>query len=320
MGATWNPCGDSSEATNAANLGDNFTYHQSCRVFEAIIGEDVRMAGPKVTDSRAFWTAFEPYHAITYFAPECEDAFAAIGLRGFWRGYFAGRAAPLGSVGPGVVVASFYGFHPAFVARAVPSVWALATPSAALAARLEGVDKAVTRLLPDLMGGPVFGEGARLLRAALGSAHGEGRPLFSANSDLDWPDEPHLALWHGTTLAREHRGDGHIAAMTARGIDACEAHLLKLAVEGNSLETIRPYRGWLEDDWDSARERLCGRGWLDQTGMLTSEGRHASEDVETVTDRLATEPLASLNAEQRDRLLTLLVTIARRLRESNAIP
>ena len=42
------------------------------------------------------WTLFEPVHAVTYFAPEARSAFEAAGLRGFWRGYFAGRAAPLG--------------------------------------------------------------------------------------------------------------------------------------------------------------------------------------------------------------------------------
>ena len=35
-------------------------------------------------------------------------------------------AAPLGAVGPGVVVATFYGFHPDFVARAIPEVWEIA--------------------------------------------------------------------------------------------------------------------------------------------------------------------------------------------------
>jgi helix-turn-helix protein len=39
------------------------------------------------------WTLFEPVHAVTYFAPEARSAFEQAGLRGFWRGYFAGRAA-----------------------------------------------------------------------------------------------------------------------------------------------------------------------------------------------------------------------------------
>ena len=64
------------------------------------------------------WTLFEPVHAVTYFAPQARSAFEEAGLRGFWRGYFAGRAAPLGPAGAAVVTASFYNFAPAFVARA----------------------------------------------------------------------------------------------------------------------------------------------------------------------------------------------------------
>ena len=85
--------------------------------------------------ARRLWTVSEPLHALTYFAPESHDAFAAAGLRGFWRGYFAGRAAPLGAVGPGVVTATFFGFHPAFVSRAIPSVWSIVSPHDAIAAR-----------------------------------------------------------------------------------------------------------------------------------------------------------------------------------------
>ena len=51
------------------------------------------------TLARAMWTLYEPIHAITYFAAGARAEFEAAGLRGFWRGYFAGRAAPLGLVG-----------------------------------------------------------------------------------------------------------------------------------------------------------------------------------------------------------------------------
>ena len=50
--------------------------------------------------ARSMWTLFEPIHAVTYFAPEARAALEEAGLRGFWRGYFAGRAAPLGPAGP----------------------------------------------------------------------------------------------------------------------------------------------------------------------------------------------------------------------------
>src|SRR5215469_8408109 len=88
--------------------------------------------------ARRMWTLFEPVHVVTYFTPEARAGFEAAGLRGFWRGYFAGRAAPLGRAGPAVVTASFFNFAPAFVARAIPGVWELITPEEALRARLAG--------------------------------------------------------------------------------------------------------------------------------------------------------------------------------------
>ena len=64
------------------------------------------------------WTRYEPIHAVTYFSPDAAEAAAKAGYRGFWMGYFGQRAAPLGAVGPAVVTACFYGFHPDRVARA----------------------------------------------------------------------------------------------------------------------------------------------------------------------------------------------------------
>ena len=93
------------------------------------------------------WTLFEPIHAVTYFTPEGRSAYEQAGLRGFWRGYFAGRAAPLGAAGPAVVAASFFNFAPAFVARAIPGIWELITPEEALRVRLAGATSALGRLL-----------------------------------------------------------------------------------------------------------------------------------------------------------------------------
>jgi hypothetical protein len=62
---------------------------------------------PASAPARRLWQVAEPYHALTYFAPEAHRAYEDAGLRGFWRGYFAGRAAPLGAVGAGVVTATF---------------------------------------------------------------------------------------------------------------------------------------------------------------------------------------------------------------------
>src|SRR6516165_7857000 len=97
--------------------------------------------------ARSMWTLFEPIHAVTYFAPEARSAYEQAGLRGFWRGYFAGRAAPLGAASAPVVTAAFFNFAPAFVARAIPGVWDLITPEEALRVRMAGATEALSRLL-----------------------------------------------------------------------------------------------------------------------------------------------------------------------------
>src|ERR1022692_1609682 len=100
--------------------------------------------------ARRMWTLFEPVHGVTYFAPEARGAFEDAGLRGFWRGYFAGRAAPLGAVTAAPVTASFYNFAPPMVSRALPAVWQLISPQRALDVRRAGAVAALSRVLGDL--------------------------------------------------------------------------------------------------------------------------------------------------------------------------
>src|SRR6202020_3276309 len=121
------------------------------------------------------WTLVEPVHAVTYFAPEARSAFEQAGLRGFWRGYFAGRPAPLGPVNAAVVGASFFNFSPAMAARAIPAVWELIAPAEALRVRQAGAVSALRGLLGGL-GSEVTAAAGPLRRAgfALGVA-GPGR-------------------------------------------------------------------------------------------------------------------------------------------------
>jgi len=272
------------------------------------------------TPARQLWQLAEPYHALTYFAPEAHQAYEDAGLRGFWRGYFAGRAAPLGPVGPGAVTATFYGFHPAFVARALPSIWSVVTPEEAVRARLRGIDGAARRIFVDRSDDPGFAEAVELLRTALEGCSSAGRALFAANLDLGWPTEPHVALWHAATLVREHRGDGHVAALAVGGLDPCEAHVTQVAASGSTRDTIQPYRGWADDDWDAAVERLRARGWLDDAGGLTQDGAAGRARIEDDTDRLAGEVTDRLDHDALDRLLDVLEPIAGRIIERGVMP
>src|SRR5580704_14820021 len=207
--------------------------------------------------ARAMWTLFEPIHAVTYFAPEARGAFEQAGLRGFWRGYFAGRAAPLGPAGAAVVTASFFNFAPAFVARAIPGVWELIRPEDALRTRLAGVDAALRGLLAGREAEVTVA--ADLLWRAVGELDFSGRVLAAANAALPVPDGEASGLarlWQAATLLREHRGDGHFAALVAAGIDGCEAVALRSCMDLRR-ENLQPVRGWTDEAWDNALARLA---------------------------------------------------------------
>jgi hypothetical protein len=273
-----------------------------------------------VSTERALWQVLEPFHTITYFSPEAREATDAVGLHGGWMGYFASRAAPLGAVPAEVVIAVFYNFHPTLVRRAIPDAWRFASPEAILTARLTGVDRALRRLIGDLIDLPLIAEAAELAREAASACELAGRPLFAANAALPWPDVPHLALWTAATRLREHRADGHAVALMAAGIDPCEAHVTIAATGVTTGEQLRRNRWWSEEDWAAAVARLRERGWLDRDGGFTDAGRAARAAVEAETDRLAASPWRALGRERTARLRRIMLQVSTIIVERGGIP
>ncbi|MGY4767673.1 SCO6745 family protein [Kribbella sp. CWNU-51] len=271
-----------------------------------------------MTDSRArrMWKALEPYHAITYFSPETKQATDALGLKGGWMSYFGCRAAPLGPVGPDLVAALFYSFHPAMVARALPDAWDHATPAQLLDARLQAVDAAVRRLFP----GTSFDRAADVARRAAELAPVSGRPMAAANAALEWPDEPHLVLWQATTILRESRGDGHVAALVGAGLSPCQACLTISAAGGPSKEVFQVNRRWSDEDWAAAEDDLRGRGVLDSTGALTDAGRALRQEVEDTTDRLADQGWRALGDDLTAELHDMVHPLSAQLMSAGFIP
>jgi len=260
-------------------------------------------------EARRLWTYIEPIHDVTYFCPQPRAAFEAANLRGFWRGYFAGRAAPLGPVGPGPVIATFFGFAPRMVLRALPDVWSRITPEAALDVRREGARRAIAAVLPpgatdDL--GPVLAQ----VRRATEALDPVGRPLGAANADLPWPDEPLDQLWHAATMLREHRGDGHVAALLTAGLDGCAA-IAWHAARNESRELMQANRGWTDEEWDEALDRLVGWGWLAADHTPTAAGLAARDGVELTTDRLAAAPWRRLGESATADVVRALTPIAK---------
>ncbi|MGW7548980.1 SCO6745 family protein [Streptomyces sp. NPDC054770] len=268
--------------------------------------------------ARTVWQVLEPLHAVTYFAPESREANRAVGLRGFWMGYFAARAAPLGAVTAGVVEAVFFNFHPAMVRRAIPDAWGFATPDAVLRARTEAAAAALRRTAPPAKDAVV--ELVLLLERVVAAADGAGRPLFAANRGLPGPEDRVGALWQAATTLREHRGDGHVAVLTAEGLDGCEAHVLFAACEGLPAGILRENRGWSAQDWQAAADRLAARGLLDSSGRPTAGGRALRSHIEARTDDLAVRPYRDLTRTEAARLLGLLTVLADQVLTSGTIP
>jgi len=262
-----------------------------------------------MTPARQLWSLFEPLHAVTYFAPEGRAAFEAAGLRGFWRGYFASRSAPLGLAPAAVTTALYANFAPHMVERAIPSVWDLASPAEVLDARLEGSVAALSRLFD----GADVGQAATLLQSVAATAPTSGRALGAANAALPWPTEPLAVLWQAATVLRELRGDGHVLAQLSVGLDGLSTMVLRC---GHDLarESLQPNRGWTDDEWEASAADLTDRGLLDTDGRITTDGRDLLDRAEALTDELAQEPWTIAGPDVAARFAELAEPLSRAAR------
>jgi hypothetical protein len=254
----------------------------------------------------------EPLHAMIYFAPEAQEEFAAFGLDNTASGYFPARAAALGPVPWQVVQATFFNFAPFAVEFGMTGAWDRVTPADLIAARYRGADRALRRLCGDLCDDPGLKEAVDLYRAATTDLPREGRPLYAGNAALAWPSEPHLAVWHGQTLAREFRGDGHIAALVAAGISAPQSLVLNGAFAGHGMTGfLKQTRAWTPEQWQAAVAELDARGWVDADGELTDAGRTAREGVEDNTDELSLPMWERIGADGCARLRELVMPLVK---------
>ncbi|MEW2354924.1 hypothetical protein [Spirillospora sp. NPDC029432] len=276
----------------------------------------------EATAGRRCHDAVAPLHSCVYFAPEQQDELAALGLERGPMAYYAGRAAPLGAVDAGTVTATFYNFDHRHVRRYIPAAWRIAAPEAVLAARLRGADRTLRRLLgTEAVASKEMAEAAELALRAAEAGHREARPLYSANADLPVPGEPHLALWHAATLLREHRGDGHLAALAIAGLSGLQALVLHNATgRAPTSAVFMQTRGWSAAQWAAARDRLRERGLLDEAGDLTESGAALRGEAEAFTDHLDAAPYDHLGPAATARLTELAGGFTAALRTAGAFP
>ena len=269
--------------------------------------------------ARRLYELTEPICLVNFSSPEPNDAMAALGMRNYWDGYFAGRAAPLGLAPAGVVHAVFYNFADGEVARHIPKVWDTTTPEAAHAARERGCVAALRRILGCLVETPELARAAELLAKASTSAPTEGRMMYAGLRALPMPEELVARLWHAANMLREHRGDGHIAALLSERIGGIESHVLSALDMGiYPAESFGRIHHLPKARLAEVMDGLRARGLLDPSGHLTDTGRATKDRIESLTDALAEAPYDGLDPRELDELIALLDPISSTLKETGS--
>ncbi|WP_116201610.1 SCO6745 family protein [Amycolatopsis circi] len=265
--------------------------------------------------ARRMFELLEPICLVTFFADECNEELAALGHRTYWDGYFASRAAPLGRVPAEVVHAAFYNFADGEAARHIPSAWETIPPEASVAARERGSAASVRRIFGDeLAGSPGLVRAADLTAKAATSAPTVGRVMYAGMRTLPVPNDPVARLWHSATMLREHRGDGHIAALVGARIGGAEAHILSaLEMDIHPPESFGRVHHLPKKRLAAVMDGLRERGLVDADGHFTEAGREVKQGIEDLTDELAAAPYEALSAAELDELVAVLEPITAKL-------
>jgi hypothetical protein len=263
---------------------------------------------------RRFWQGIEVIHDVVYFAPDIRERFDAIGLKGWWMAYFASRSAALGTPGPRLVTALFYGFAPRMVERVLPDAWAMADRGAILDTRFQLARDALTPAVADLDIDPL----ATVLETIVDGLDFAGRPLAAAHASVDRPEDALGRLWWAASVLREYRGDSHIALLTTNDLDGTEANALAVA-DGRAPERQREARGWTEDEWAAAFTRLERRGWVDTGQAITPDGHAFRTQLEDDTDRVSSASFTDEMHALAEAAEDSLVDLARAIKASGAV-
>ncbi len=262
--------------------------------------------------SRSLAAAIEPVVGQVFFSPEAHAAYVELGFApspGTFGNnvaapdgpaYFTSRGSLLGQVEPHVVAAAFGVFKPEVVVPAVRYGWTLTNAPTIFAARRAGGVAQLTRIC-----GPADKQverAASLLENAANVLAEPGRPLFAGlRSQWDDPNDPWTRLFHLGDMLRECRGDAHVAAWTAAGLDAIEIGLLTEAYIGLPLRTYIRTRAWNDAELDAAAGRMHDRGWL-AGETLTEAGRRERELIERATDAAMRPAIGAIGADVHELL------------------
>jgi len=228
--------------------------------------------------ARRLRDACEPVAMHAVWSQTVNERLARLGLD-FLTSYVGGRGACLGDPAGAVVAAAFAWFEPGLVA----GLWEAARTAVAPGQLAQARDEATVDSLREVLAGQDPGEVASQLADAAEAADGMGRPLFSGRRADGRPSDPVHRLWWACGLVREHRGDSHVAAVAAAGLDAIEMNILTELWIGMPLLSYTATRGWAPEAMQRAVARLESRGWV-RDGALTEDGVTGRLGIEQRTD------------------------------------
>lgn len=267
----------------------------------------------RVSTARRLRDAIEPIAMHPVWSRQNNEAMAGLGLD-FFSGYAWGRAAALGEPAPSVVVSSFAVFEPTLIAGVYEAGRTACSRDQVLSTRFEATTASLAEVLADT---DVSDAAVRLREAALGLDQ-SGRPLYAGLAEIPLSDNPVEMLWRSAEMIREHRGDSHIAACVAEGLDPIAMSILTELWVGFPLGEYSGSRGWAPEAIEACVQRLQADGLLDGEN-LSADGRALRDRIEDATDRAQEQMVAGLG-DNVDGLIADLDTWSDRCIAASAFP
>jgi hypothetical protein len=229
--------------------------------------------------ARRLRDALEPIATQGWWSRPVGERMDALGLEMF-ASYVWGRCASLGIPEPTTVVSAFGVMEPSLITALYLDGRTGAAREDILNARATGAALALRAVVDEAEAEAV----ATPLLAALQSLDVMGRPLFSGLRALPLSESASGRLWQAAEMVREHRGDGHIAALVIADVGPVEANVLTEAWCGYAIGEYTTTRGFSPEAITEAVDRLTHRGWLNKDS-LTPAGVTARLEIEEATDR-----------------------------------
>jgi hypothetical protein len=134
--------------------------------------------------------------------------------------------------------------------------------------------------------------------------------MYAALRALPIPDEVVARFFHAASLLREHRGDGHIAALMVEGVGRLEAHVLLALDMGMPAEKFGRIHHLPAAQLGAVIDGMRDRGLIDDAGGLSEQGQAVKQRVEGLTDDLAAKPYECLEPGELDELTAALEPLA----------